>query len=139
MQLRYSILPIFMYSHIHSLLPVEYYYNYMSICENIWTETLCDYLKYSHTPLERSEMPLKVQRSLKFESVRLTCVIMRHGARKKGASWRGGVQGRENDECCFRQTEASRVVWFGTCHPSREQPASCCSTSQHLQEPSQRI
>lgn len=45
----------------------------------------------------------------------------------------------KNNECCFRQTEASRVVWFGTCHSSWEQPASCCSTSQHLQEPSQRI
>lgn len=35
------------------------------------------------TPLERSEMPLKVQRSLKFESVQLTCIIVRHGAREK--------------------------------------------------------
>lgn len=33
--------------------------------------------------LEHFEMPLKVQRSLKFESVQLTCIIVRHGAREK--------------------------------------------------------
>lgn len=52
MQLRYLSLPlIFAYSRIQSLLCIEYYYNYASRCENIvyvWTEVLCDYLKYSH-------------------------------------------------------------------------------------------
>lgn len=86
MQLRYSILPIFMYSHMHSLLPFEYYYNYMSICKNIWTKILCNYLKSFHTPLERSEMPLKVQRPLKFEFGRTNVRNnVRHGARKKEA------------------------------------------------------
>lgn len=89
MQLRYLSLPlIFAYSRIQSLLCIEYYYNYASRCENIvyvWTEVYYAITWNILTPLERSEMPLKVQRSLKFESVQLTCIIVRHGARgKKG-------------------------------------------------------
>lgn len=88
MQLRYLSLPlIFAYSRIQSLLCIEYYYNYASRCENIvcvWTEVLCDYLKYSH-PSGTLWNAIEVRRSLKFESVQLTCIIVRHGARgKKG-------------------------------------------------------
>jgi len=49
---------------------------------------ICDYLKYSHP----SGTPLKVQRSLKFESVQLTCIIVRHVEwEKKGPSIDGNV------------------------------------------------
>lgn len=58
-------------------------------CENTYIEILRGHLKSIPTPLERSEMP----RSLKFESVQLTCIIVRHGARgkKKGPSVDGEV------------------------------------------------